>query len=232
MRMLGSMVLWLVALVGLVQAASAEVTCEQWLQASPLKKHQVIVQSLESNKPARSDAVHERCLNEAARGMQTEIDAACRHGQALRTVFAESGLAWSITCSVVMARSTQGERVTLSERKQIRSDWDACVKREGDPSPCREELFQRYITDRGASDASECGAYSKLPEPSRVNEARDRIQVRFSVSMELAQCLDRDAAKIAEEVREGCRDGRPVDAIWDEVLQAHTDHCLQRDVGY
>lgn len=230
--MLGSMLLRIGALVGLAQAASAGVTCEQWMQVSPRKKHQVIVQSFEANKPAVTDAVRARCLSEAARGMQGEIDAACRNGQELQTVFADSGLAWSVTCSVVMARSARGEEVTLAERKQIRSDWDACVKREGDPAPCRTQVLQRYLADRGAGDVSGCGAFSKLPEPSRVNEARDRIQVRFSVSMEVAQCLERDAAKIAEEVREGCREDRPVDTIWDEVLQAHTDHCLEMDVGY
>ena len=163
-------------------SASSDEECDRWLKISSLQKRKIVLDSFKKKTRRIANPERDRCINEAAASIQTEVDAACRNGSVLRTAWADSGLGWSVTCTAVVARSRAGHRVTLADRKQIRKAWDDCVEREGDPESCRKPVLEYYITQANATDLSECAAFANLPTGSRVNEVHDRIQMRFSIA--------------------------------------------------
>lgn len=210
--------------------ASADEECDRWLKIASLHKRKVILQSFDQQKTVGRDVVRDRCIKEAASSILSEVDAACRKGAELKPTWASSGLAWSVICGVVLARTANGDRVTQKERQEIRSAWDSCVEREGDPDPCRKLVVERFALGQSRTDTSECEALVKLLPASGLNEVYDRIRMRFSATEEVADCLRGYAKEIEREVKQGCR-GPESNAfvVWEQVLTEHTDRCLGRD---
>jgi hypothetical protein len=212
--------------------ARADDNCVQWMKLSQDIKRKGVEKSFKDQASWGSDANRDACLRDSATAMAGQIERRCREGGVLNQVWQRAGYSWMVICTVVASRVESGVPTGDALRLEMQSVWDKCTDEGAGRKECQERITRRYVSGfAGETRKTECQGFLELPFESQLTEVGDRVTERFSATPDVARCMNASAPQIATEVGALCRRKVRASEAWRQVLDSHTDHCLQRDFG-